>query len=146
MEQRTALLARMGEARQAFEAVVETLRERLDEEIEPGGWRVRDVLAHSAAWERVAARRIPARLAGDPIDLYDVDVLNAEVVASASDWPEQALLDEEREAYAALVAIAESAPEAACGPGGVVYGDVEGNVTEHYPEHLPALQALAARA
>src|SRR5947209_20220358 len=47
-----------------------------------GRWGVRDVLAHIAAWEAEAARRIPLLVQGAADQEYDVDSFNAKAVAA----------------------------------------------------------------
>ena len=49
------------------------------------GWGVREVLAHIAAWEAEATRRIPLIAAGVASREYDADAFNAAAVAAYGD-------------------------------------------------------------
>lgn len=83
--------------------VIHAEREQLETLIEPltdeqmtaasvaASWSVKDILAHIAAWERLACDRIQAALSGEPLKFplikgdSDVDRFNAEVYAQNQD-------------------------------------------------------------
>jgi hypothetical protein len=85
--------------------VINTERENLenlfapltaDQKSKPGveaAWSIKDIMAHIAAWERLAYDRIHAAISGDPLTFpiikgdADVDKFNAEVYESNKDLP-----------------------------------------------------------
>ncbi len=67
MSDRDALLASMSEARAQLTGITDQLTHRLGDVADSDGMRVRDLLAHFAGWQRVAARRIRTRMADGQI-------------------------------------------------------------------------------
>ena len=97
--------------------VIHTERERLDKLIElladdqmiaagvEASWSVKDILAHIAAWERVAYDRIQAALSGESLNFpliksdADVDQFNADVCAKNKDRSLEKVMKEYHESH-----------------------------------------------
>ena len=110
------------------------------------GWRVRDLLAHLALWERVAVWKLTGAAVPDADDLmqqnpWDLDTFNTTMRARWHDRPIDAVLWESHAAHAALLATIVGATEGACVPGGAVRTTVDEDGAGHYRVHLPALVA-----
>ena len=142
MSDRDALLASMGEARTQLTAVTDQLADRLDDVAASDGLRVRDLLAHFAGWQRVAARRIRTRMADGQIQPIEADDYNPHLLALGRQWSDDEVLWEFNDAYAALVIAVHDAPEAECGVDGYVFRFADRTACTHYPDHLPDLGRL----
>lgn len=97
--------------------VIHTERERLEKLIEPlpedqiiaagveASWSVKDILAHIAAWERMAYDRIQAALSGESLKFplikgdTDVDRFNAEVYANNKDQSSEKVIKEYHDSH-----------------------------------------------
>jgi hypothetical protein len=124
----------------------------------PGHWSVKDVLAHLGWWaQRIVNTYHTLRQGNIPdphLEALGIDELNAQVFAEHEGRPLAEVRREERQAYQALLALAESAPEAdlfdpnrfAWTEGQPFVEWVKGNTYEHYAEHLPDLQAWLSRS
>jgi uncharacterized protein (TIGR03083 family) len=113
---RNELLANMHHGREALERALAALpADRLEAPTLPGGWSVKDLLAHLGWWERRIANLYQILLRGDlphPFeDAEPIDQLNARVYAEHHNQPLPQVRDDEQAAYAALLAVAETAPE-----------------------------------
>ena len=149
MSHRGQLLERMRAERAQLDQVVRSLDGRLDEDL-GDGWRVRDVLAHLALWERVAAKKIAGTPLPDGEDLaarepWDVDAFNEAMRDRWRSRTEAEVLQEFAAAHQALTAAVEGASAQDCAPGGSVHQAIEEDGAGHYQAHLPALRALLAR-
>ena len=130
-----------------------TVVQQLDGKLEVDlgdGWRVRDLLAHIALWERVANWKL-----GGP------DVPNAESVADREPWDLNFFNEEMRErwrgrsiddvlaelrsAHEALVATVSAASDEDCAADGSVGAVIQEDGAGHYELHLPALRNVAER-
>lgn len=115
------------------------------------GWTRKDVVAHVAWWSDHSARIVDALLAGrEPYDRrapFDVDALNARILAEGRGRTLAEVLDGEAEAFRRVVAAVETASEADLFEtgrhgwltDGTLADVVEGNTSGHWPEHVPHL-------
>lgn len=77
-------------------------------------WSIKDILAHIAAWERLAYDRIHAAVSGDPLKFplihgdADVDKFNAEVYEQHKELPLEEIEAEFQNAYQAFMAQIET--------------------------------------
>ena len=149
MAHKQELLQVMQETRAELEAVVAPYHGRLDTEL-GHDWRVRDVLAHIATWERMAARK----LTGAPLPL-------GEEVATRKPWnlntfnqamrdlwrtrTDDEILAEFAAAYPAIVAAVESASEDDCAPRRRVWKTIDEDSAGHYHHHFPIPDLMALR-
>ena len=80
-------------------------------------WSIKDILAHIAAWERLATDRLHAALTGEPLKFplikgdADVDKFNAEVYAKNQGQPLPEVQHEYQAAHAVFMAQIESLEE-----------------------------------
>jgi len=153
---KTELLAAIRESRAELEELVAALSlQEMEDPGVQGEWSVKDMLAHIAAWERLAEDRIRAAQSGSepnfpPIKDEDaVDAFNAEVYARYNDDPLDAVLTEFHEAHADLMAQIEALDEETLQQklpfewaGNLTYQVlISANTHWHYPEHSEALAA-----
>jgi hypothetical protein len=120
----------------------------------PSGWTIKDMLAHLGWWERriVSAYATLARgeMPDPESDAVPVDDLNARVFAQNHNRPLAEVRRDEGEAYGAILALAENAPEDdlfnpnrfAWTAGRAFVEWIGDNTYGHYDEHLPDLRAL----
>ncbi len=120
----------------------------------PGGWTIKDVLAHLGWWEWRIVNAHDTLVRGeipDPeSDAVPVDELNARVFAQYHDRPLAEVRRDEGEAYRAIYALAENAPEGdlfnpnrfAWTEGRAFVEEISSNTYDHYDQHLPDLRAL----
>ena len=145
MSSRDDLLARMSMARAELESIVAVLRGR--EEVDLGdGWRVRDVIAHLALWERVAAWKIggvdvPNAEGLADLDPWDLNTFNEGMRERWRDRPLADVMAEFDAAHAALVEIVSNASEADCAPGGSAWTAIDEDNAGHYAQHLRELRS-----
>jgi hypothetical protein len=154
---RPTLLTDMQAGRAALEAALSAYSPAEMERPDlPGGWSAKDVLAHIGFWEQRIAT-LYAILSGgdeprDSIGDAGVDELNARVFDQNRSMPLESVRINEAAAWKALLAVAESAPEAdlfdpgrfAWTEGQPFYEWIVGNAHGHYADHIPDL--IAARA
>lgn len=138
----------MRSARTELESAVQGLAGRLDAEV-GDGWRVRDVLAHLALWERVAVWKLtgaPVPGAEDLINIepWSLDRFNDTMRERWRARPLTDVLMEFEAAHEALRTAVENAGEDACGPEGTARAVIDQDGTGHYADHLPALKAATA--
>ena len=103
-----------------------------------GGWGVREVLAHIAAWEAEAVRRIPLLAQGAADQEYDADSFNAAAVAALGEQPLGQVRAGLEETHARLVTLLDSLDEGAFVPGGAAHEWVAA-LTRHSREHAREL-------
>jgi uncharacterized protein (TIGR03083 family) len=111
---RAELLAMVRQARARWDALLARVpRERMTEPGLPGGWSVKDVVAHVAWGEREAAGVVAARaLVGSELWKLDQDERNAAVHAQERDRPlDEVLADAERVFASYLVGLASLSEE-----------------------------------
>ena len=106
---RDDLLGQVREDRQRFDAILERVpRERLADPVLPGGWSVKDVLAHIAWGEREALGVMNARaLVGSELWNVSEDERNEAVVRESRSRASDEVLHEYRIAFADFTAALE---------------------------------------
>jgi hypothetical protein len=145
MSSRDELLARMSLPRAELESIVAALRGR--EETDLGdGWRVRDLIAHIALWERVAAWKlggaaVPNAEGLADRDPWDLNAFNEGMRERWRDRPLAEVLDEFEAAHVALVETVSKASEADCAPGGAAWTAIDEDGAGHYAQHLRELRS-----
>lgn len=138
------LLERIEHMYVAARSVIDALpAERFDDAL-PSGWRLRDVVAHLAAWEETVPPRVEIALATgtdsfDRARLEDIDGFNATVVADTARSTPDELRARLAASHARVVEVVHSfegreVPKLAT-------EIVEWNTTGHYPDHFPDLDA-----
>jgi uncharacterized protein (TIGR03083 family) len=108
------LLAMVRRARAEWDALLAGVpRERVTEPRLPGGWSVKDVVAHMAWGEREAIGVVAARaLVGSELWRLDEDARNAAVYAENRERPLDEVLAEAQDVFDRYLAALESLSEA----------------------------------
>lgn len=131
---RAALLTLEGDAHARWQAL---LTRTAPEAARADGWTLKDVVAHVAAWQRLAVRRLEEIARGEVRERTDTDTFNARVRLETAALSWEAVAAEADEAHraflAALEAVSPSALEANDGWGAFV---VTVNGFGHYAEHM----------
>lgn len=124
-----------------------------------GGWSVKDVLAHLAAWERLTLERIHAAFGNKPVPVpiqtdEDIQWMNEKVYAINKAHAFTDVLDDFEKAHELLsekimkidkLVFQAPAPLAWTGDRSL-YQFLSDNTWLHYAEHLEAIQTWRARA
>lgn len=119
-----------------------------------GEWSIKDILAHIAAWERLAHDRLQAALTGNPLKFplitsdAHVEQFNAEIFQSNLDKPLPEVWAEFEEAHIRLIALIEELPSDALHQslpfdwaGKLTYQLViSSNTHWHYIEHADSIE------
>jgi hypothetical protein len=125
-----------------------------------GDWTVKDVIAHVTYYERVVRDRLTASLAGrefvrpeyeSPKGL-SIDDRNAWIYARIRDLPLDEVLRESREVYPPILEAVHTLTEAELNDpqrfpwqvGSALWEWIEGDVYEHYRDHVANLRAWLA--
>ena len=150
---KTELLTKVSQSRAEFEALVAQFSdEQMLQPVLPGGWTVKDALAHIAWWARRGYIVISAVVNGlEPeysLDESDVDNVNRTTYETNRLRPLTDVRREEAEAYHALFVLVESLPDNelsdpskyAWTNGKPLSVVVEWNTFAHYDEHIPDLR------
>jgi hypothetical protein len=139
MSPKETLLAMMAQVRADLEAIV--LAEDADLQADAGDdWRIIDLVAHIALWERVAAQK----LTGEPVSYaegavpepWDLDVFNEMLRERMRSWTTAEVLAEFEASHAALVAAVQVADDEDCVPGGRVWRAIAEDSAGHYAAHF----------
>lgn len=113
----------------------------------PTGWTYKDLLAHAAAWEEEATRRLRAVRAGQDVPQLpdiDTDAFNARVVEERRLVGPEAILDELDAAHRTLVDVVRTlSEETILRP--LVQRWIGANTFGHYAEHKDELDAAIPR-
>ncbi|NLF63886.1 MAG: ClbS/DfsB family four-helix bundle protein [Chloroflexi bacterium] len=155
---RDELLQRIREEREALErAVARVPAEKMTEPLLEGGWSVKDVLAHIAAWEGLMVGWVEESLRGGtpdrPVTGDDwVDRLNAQLYEQYRDMPLAEVQALSASAYERAYAIASRLTEAqlfdpdyfAWREGRPIFELIGGNTFWHYPEHREMIERMLA--
>jgi len=151
---KSTLIENIRSQRAALDAVVARLSDDdMQAPILEDGWSIKDTLAHIAWWEGSCASWIENRAsnadrlpAGYSFD--NIDRLNNDLHAEQQKRPLAAVRDDARSAHAAIIAAIEPLADAdlAVSHYGWPALDemIRSNTTEHYEEHLSAIDAAAA--
>jgi hypothetical protein len=143
------LLTAMREARAHLERAVGAYQGRLDTEF-ADGWRLREVLAHVALWERMATRKLSGVPLPDGEDLanrkpWNLDAFNDGMRERWRGRSDEEILIEFAAAHEALVAAVAASSEEECAPGGKAWRAVDEDGAGHYHHHFPIPDVMAAR-
>jgi hypothetical protein len=150
---KTELLAKVSQSRAEFDALMTQFSdEQMLQPLLPGGWTVKDALAHIDWWARRGYIVISAVIDGlEPeysLDESDVDNVNRNTYEMNRLRPLADVRRDEAESYHTLLTLVESLPDDDLNdpskfawtkgkPLGVV---VEWNTFAHYDEHMPDLR------
>lgn len=118
----------------------------------PGGWSVKDALAHLTVWHRRALDLIaplePPRVPDIPasgIPADQIDEFNGRFYAEHKDQPLPEALAAFRASYRQLLETVQRLPEAdllkSLGDDTSLWHIIAANTYDHYPEHLSAIHA-----
>jgi hypothetical protein len=159
MDSTHSAIAALRDEFDRWEALIAgTSEERLTAPRQPGGWSVKDVLAHLHAWQQVSIARVEAALhdaqpvmpgwvAGPDPDAEDLlEQFNATIYRIYHDLPWPAVHQAWRAGFLRLIALAERVPARdllavdrfAWMPGSALIAVLEGSL-EHHREHQAAL-------
>jgi hypothetical protein len=108
--------------------------------VREGEWGVREILAHVAAWEAEATRRIPLLAQGTADQEYDVDSFNAAAMAAIGDQSLGEVRAGLEEVHARLVTLLDGLEEAAFAAGSAPHEWVTA-LTRHSREHVRELNS-----
>lgn len=147
------MIAHIQQSYAAFEAGLASLDARqMTAPTLPGGWAVKDTLAHLTIWHRRAldliAPIVPPRVpdipaSGIPDD--QIDQFNGRFYAEHKGQPLPEVLTAFRESYRQLLETVQRLPEAdllkSLGDDTRIWHFIAGNTYYHYPEHLSAIHA-----
>lgn len=136
----------------AYEQVIQaaTEAEQRSATRQSNTWGPREVVAHMAGWEIMAAVRIPKIVAGmPPAEFADAsqtrvmnDAINAALVTLKGDQPLTVLCDMLRQAYQHTIALLSPLDDTFFQPSEYVYERTK-DVIEHCREHMEQLVANA---
>lgn len=153
---KTELLAKVTQSRAEFEALIAQFSdEQMLQPALPGGWTIKDVLAHTAWWARRGYIVITAVVDGlEPeysLEESDLDNVNRNTYETNRLRPLAEVRSAEVESYKKLLALVESLPDEilsdpakfAWTKGKPLSVVVEWNTFAHYDEHMPDLQKIA---
>jgi|CXWK01.1.fsa_nt_gi hypothetical protein len=154
---RTELLSRMRDGRAELENALKPFNQHdLSDPLLPNGWSIKDMIAHFGFWERRMVTLYGILSSGEnPEDLISddtLDELNAHVYDNNQLIPWGIVQVNEREAYEALLEIAETAPEEdlfdtqrfAWTEGEPFYNWIAVNTYGHYSDHIPDLTRISS--
>jgi hypothetical protein len=109
-----------------------------------GSWDAREILAHVAAWEAEAMRRIPLLLSGAPEITYDVDAFNARAVTGVEQQSLREARDQLERVHKDFVRLLEGLDASAFVPGGAAH-EWTAAQARHSDEHATELGAPKGR-
>jgi hypothetical protein len=149
-ELKDAILA----GRQQLAAALAQVRDsQMELNILHGEWTVKDLLGHLAFWEETVADLYETLRAGQTPAPFDLDALNAKMLAEWEPVPLAEVKTREQAAFQRVLALIESASEAELfdpahfpWTGGRAFeGIFQDNTCGHYEEHLPELSSWLKR-
>ncbi|MGA7669019.1 MAG: maleylpyruvate isomerase N-terminal domain-containing protein [Nitrolancea sp.] len=149
MSPREELLEQMLSAWTELMTVAQQLDGKFDADL-GDGWRVRDVLAHIALWERVAnwklgGPEVPHAEGVADREPWDLNFFNEAMRDRWRDRPVEDVLAELRVSHQALVATVAAASDEDCAADGSVWTVIQEDGAGHYELHLSALRTVAER-
>jgi hypothetical protein len=154
------VLEKINASYQALEAAIDNLTEEQLDRTDEAGWKVKDHLAHIAAWELGVAEHLAG---GDRFGAMQiehprgrpVDEVNDEVYRNNAHLTYQAALEKMRAAHRRFLQVFEGLsdddlyrpyrsflPEGERGPSDPVMNWIEGDTYAHYEEHIEWLEKL----
>ncbi len=164
---KTELLERMRAGREEWDALIAQIPDSVrTEPALAGGWSVKDLIAHVAAYEKWTAAQIRAateRRAPTNMELYgveemtpdpegwDLDRQNAAIHAQYKDMPLAGVMAFSGEAFRDLVAAVQRVPEDEFTRAGAqewtgdatLLGIVPGQCYAHYDQHREELESIS---
>ena len=140
-----SLLARVDGSWAEFRPLLEGLREGHLDRAVAGGWTVRQVLAHLAAWHDDAATRLAQfHATGATTPQPDVDTFNAQVAARAGDTSLTRLVADLERSFGRLRHETARLRDGQLLSGeGWAATEIAANTWEHYEDHVPDLDVAA---
>ncbi|HEY5629842.1 MAG TPA: maleylpyruvate isomerase N-terminal domain-containing protein [Candidatus Limnocylindrales bacterium] len=153
---KTELIRAMRDAHETIAAAVAALTDDALHAAAPGmpGWTRKDVLAHLEYWHRNSIAVLAGVRSGvdpnpDTGEPFDIDALNARVLAESRDRSGADVREGEAASYKLLLEAVEAASHRELFEPGVVpwlgtqtaSDVVAGDTYKHYPEHVPHLAA-----
>jgi hypothetical protein len=166
-ESKTELLERMRAGREEWDALIAQIPDSArTEPALAGGWSVKDLIAHVAAYENWTAAQIRAANEGraptdrelygtdempDDPEGWDLDRQNAAIYAQYKETPLAEVMSFSRQAFANLVAAVEAVSDADLSRVGAQAwtGDttlleiIPGQCYAHYEQHTDELKSIA---
>jgi hypothetical protein len=163
------LLERMREGREVWDGLIAQVPESaITTPALPGGWSVKDLMAHVAAYENWTAAQMRAANEGrEPttLELYgvadvpedpegwDLDRVNAAIYARYVDTPLLEVRSLAGRAFADLIAVVEAVPERDLTASGAqswtgeetLLQIIPGQSYDHYEHHLDDLRAIVGQ-
>jgi hypothetical protein len=136
------LTAREAAAWASFEAAVNAVpRDRRSEPLLPDGWSVKDMLWHVAFWWEICAESLERMAVGADVEgeLGDTDEINAGALAAS-----RAMSLEDVEARMGLIRERMLSAWSFVPADPAAAETFEGETIDHYGDHRPAIEALAA--
>jgi len=168
-QSKTELLERMREGREVWDGLIAQVPDSaINTPALPGGWSVKDLMAHVAAYENWTAAQIRAASEGrEPTNLelygvedvpedpegWDLDRLNATIYDRYAATPPADVRSFSVRAFADLVAAVEAVPDQdflasdaqAWTSGETLLQLVPGQTYAHYAHHLDDLRSIAGQ-
>jgi hypothetical protein len=152
---KTELIRTIRDAHEPIDAAAATLTDEALHAEAPGmpGWTRKDVLAHIEYWHRHSTAVLAGVRSGeDPFpddEPFDIDRLNAQVLAANHDRPGADVREGEAASFHQLAAAVEAATDRELFDAAMVPWLGDGNAAEvvasdtytHYPDHVPHLVA-----
>lgn len=161
---KTELLSEIKTSYAGLLGLVERLDDTMLSKCLGGGWRIKDILAHIAAWEEVLIRfHIQAQPFGqvvgsETIDYWESteDETNEHFYQRHRDWSGERVLSYLQETHEKLSEVIEALPEdalanptvqsaASAQPMNPLIDYVIGNTIAHYEEHVPMIREILDR-
>ncbi len=149
---RTQLLARLNRAWAEFQSSYADLSAAgMSVPGVTGGWSVKDIVAHVAAWEQEALTHLPTILAGGRPPRYSaayggIDAFNARTAALARDASPAEILRRSAETHRRLIEYVSRAPEDQIAGETRFRRRLRLDTYGHYPEHTRAILRWRARS
>src|SRR5262245_38480800 len=124
MSPKDELLTMMAQVRAELATLV--LAAGVDLQADAGDdWRIIDLVAHIALWERMAAQKLTgepvAYAAGAVPEPWDLDIFNETMCERMRGWTTAEVLAEFEASHRALVTAVQAADDEDCAPGGRVW-------------------------
>jgi hypothetical protein len=153
---RQELIQRVHESRQRLDDILSHVEEkRMNNKLPGSPWTIQDLLGHIGFWEQRISSLYSILVAGkvpqDTVDDANIDAVNERSYLANRAKSLQEVQREEADAYLAILAIAENAPEADLfdaskflwTQGRPFFQYIADNTYGHYDEHIDDLIAAA---
>lgn len=119
---------------------------KLEEPAAEGGWRRRDALAHMVYWQEVCVWALRSTMDGTyaPVDLSDIDAVNAKAADDKAARATADLIEDFRRTGREIVEAINAVPDELWHSKPRLYKWVETTTIHHYGEHRGDLAAAKA--